>query len=144
MLETWQKYVCLSGNIHMVTLNKIIVGNSWKCTFWACNFQKFFGGHCPQTPLGRFISIPAPPPPPPPPPAQSRWELAVTPIMHSHRRLSRALVYSLDTCHATILSMQYKYTAISIKVVPEQSGKVEYERKSRIRAQKTCWKSQKN
>jgi hypothetical protein len=25
--------------------------------------------------------------------------------------------------------MQYKYTAISIKVVPEQSGKVEYERK---------------
>ena len=30
------------------------------------------------------------------------------------------------------------YTAISIKVVHEQSGKVEYERKSRIRARKAA------
>ncbi len=29
------------------------------------------------------------------------------------------------------------YTAISIKIVPEQSGKVEYERKSRIRTEKS-------
>ena len=50
------------------------------------------------------------------------------------------------------------YTAISIKVVPEQSGKVEYERErlaenrekiiskaeSRIRTRKACWESLKN
>jgi hypothetical protein len=28
----------------MVTLNKIVVGNSWKCTFWACEFQKIILG----------------------------------------------------------------------------------------------------
>jgi hypothetical protein len=28
----------------MVTLNKIVVGNSWKCTFWACEFQKIIWG----------------------------------------------------------------------------------------------------
>jgi hypothetical protein len=33
----------------MVTLNKIIVGISWKWTFWACNFQTFLGeGRAPQ------------------------------------------------------------------------------------------------
>jgi hypothetical protein len=26
--------------VHMVTLNKIIVGNSWKCSFRACNFRE--------------------------------------------------------------------------------------------------------
>jgi hypothetical protein len=53
-----------SDNIHMVTLNKTIVGNSWKCTFMqACNFQTFLGA-CPQTPLRSFAFSQYQPPSP--------------------------------------------------------------------------------